>query len=120
VTGQIPKYGAHFRRLSVPRDFANDLAHTEYVLKADVDWSIRANGTSEQWWVMYRGVYRASQTFSVMRDAMAACVAAHAALGTVELELHGGLSTPTHELRQPHRPWAQAKTMSPAGDIVAD
>ena len=51
MTGQIPPYGANFRRVSLAysRDFANRL----YALKQDPRWFIRSDKTSEKWTIFY-------------------------------------------------------------------
>jgi hypothetical protein len=79
MTGQIPKYGAFFRRQSVDFEPGSDLASTIYVLKLDANWHIRSNGSSDKWWVFYRKTC-VSLSFGLMRDAMKACRGAQAAL----------------------------------------
>jgi hypothetical protein len=80
VTGQIPKYGDRFRR--VPERYTPDreLASRSYVLRADSAWSIRSDKTSERWHVYWHGKRVTARPFATMRDAMAACAGAHAAL----------------------------------------
>lgn len=51
MTGQIPPYGGHFRRESVP--WTPDLANRVYVLKADPAWFIRSDKTSGTWRVYW-------------------------------------------------------------------
>lgn len=69
MSGQIPKYGEHFRRVSVPRDFIKDLAHTEYVSKRYPLWSVRGNGNSELWRI-FKGFDEIAGPFSTMTEAM--------------------------------------------------
>lgn len=49
MTGQIPKYGKHFRRESVP--YSPTMANRAYVLKADPAWIIQSDKTSGIWQV---------------------------------------------------------------------
>ena len=49
MTGQIPKYGDHFRRESLPYTYG--LASRAYVLRANPDIFIRSDSTSERWGV---------------------------------------------------------------------
>jgi hypothetical protein len=56
MTGQIPPYGKHFRLEQVP-GYHPELAHRAYVLKADSEWFIRSDRTSEHWQV-FRGTGR--------------------------------------------------------------
>lgn len=72
MSGQIPKYGEHFRRDSVPRDFQNDLAHTEYVSKRNEEWSIIGNGAGKIWWIFHRNEIIAGP-FWTMTEAMNRC-----------------------------------------------
>lgn len=53
MSGQIPAYGAHFRRVKVTRDYEADLSSTAYVSKRNPNWVIRSNGNSEKWWIFY-------------------------------------------------------------------
>jgi hypothetical protein len=52
MTGQIPKYGEHFRWESV-RGWHPSLASRVYALKADGDWFIRSDKTSKRWQVFH-------------------------------------------------------------------
>jgi hypothetical protein len=51
MTGQIPKYGEHFRLESLP--YSPHLANRAYVLKRDWHWFIRSGKTSEVWQVYH-------------------------------------------------------------------
>lgn len=49
MTGQIPKYGENFRLEQLPYAMGQDLASRRYVLKADNNYFIRSNRSSEKW-----------------------------------------------------------------------
>jgi hypothetical protein len=51
MTGQIPPYGANFRRASLP--YRQGLANRAYVLKRDPRWFIRSDSTSEIWTIYW-------------------------------------------------------------------
>lgn len=52
MSGQIPPYGEHFRRVS-ERWVPVNLASRVYVLKIDPAWFIRSDKTSETWHVYH-------------------------------------------------------------------
>lgn len=52
MTGQIPKYGQHFRRESTPYHPVH--AGRVYAFKRDPSWFIRSDKTSERW-TIYHG-----------------------------------------------------------------
>jgi hypothetical protein len=49
MTGQIPKYGENFLLQQLPYAMGQDLASRRYVLKADRNYYIRSNRSSEKW-----------------------------------------------------------------------
>jgi len=51
MTGQIPKYGKHFRRIS--ERWTPDLANRVYVLIRDPAWFIRSDKASKTWRVYH-------------------------------------------------------------------
>jgi hypothetical protein len=51
MTGQIPPYGANFRRVSLA--YSRDLANRAYVLKRDPRWFIRSDKSSEKWTIYW-------------------------------------------------------------------
>ena len=51
MTGQIPPYGANFRRVSL--DWSRELSNTAYVLKQDQRWFIRSDKTSHIWHIYH-------------------------------------------------------------------
>lgn len=70
MTGAIPKYGEYFRRRRV--DYTPGASHTLYVLKSNPDWYIRADSTSERWWV-FNPAMPVAGPFATLTEAMPAC-----------------------------------------------
>jgi hypothetical protein len=80
MTGQIPKYGEHFRLESTP--YHPVLANRVYALKKDPAWFVRSDKTSKKWRV-YCGVTR--DTAVILSPALPTLSLAMARLlGTVE------------------------------------
>jgi hypothetical protein len=60
MTGQIPKYGQNFKWERI-NGYHPTLAHRAYVLKRDEKWFIRADKTSERWYI-FHGMNRDAAT----------------------------------------------------------
>lgn len=55
MTGQIPKYGAHFMRVST--NYHPAMANRVFVLKKDNEWFIRSDKTSKHWQVFHGVIF---------------------------------------------------------------
>jgi hypothetical protein len=55
MTGQIPKYGAHFRLGSA--EWHPTLGMSLYILKKDAQWYIRSDKTSKRWYVFHNNTH---------------------------------------------------------------
>ncbi len=53
MTGQIPRYGKHFRL--VQGEYDPEYNSSLYISKNDVTWVIRSDKTSKKWYIFHYG-----------------------------------------------------------------
>jgi hypothetical protein len=84
MTGQIPKYGEHFRRESTPYEPDRDVATRRYVLKTDPRFFIQSTRDSEHWTVYIAGpegaAFPIAEPDDTLTEAMLRAVAVYDAI----------------------------------------